>query len=89
MTFFAKHEVTGKISEYPDHYRDHPVLSKVLTEVDKPTQGCDDCSLSAEVDVYHGDAVLPDTPDNQGDKGTEWVDSDTDPDYLEGLDNGN
>lgn len=45
MSFYAKHEVTGEIAEYPDHYRNHPVLGAVLTEVPKPTRGCTDCGL--------------------------------------------
>lgn len=48
MPYFAKHSLTGEIAEYPDNYRDHPVFSRVLTEVPKPTRGCTDCSLPAE-----------------------------------------
>lgn len=48
MSTYFQHTITGIIAEYPDHYRDHPVLSKYLVEVPKPTRGCTDCGLPVE-----------------------------------------
>jgi hypothetical protein len=48
MGTYFKHEITGKIAEYPDHYRNHPVFGHLLTEVPKPTRGCDDCGFHPE-----------------------------------------
>lgn len=51
MSTYFKHTITGIVAEYPDHYRDHPVLGQYLVEVPKPTRGCIDCGLPVEDEV--------------------------------------
>lgn len=69
MSFYAKHEITGTIAEYPDHYRNHPVFGAVLTEVPKPTRGCDDCGLPPveEPEVVEQTGDVPADQQWQGD----------------------
>lgn len=57
MPYFAKHSITGQIAEYPDHYKTHPVFSKVLIEVPKPTKGCDACGIPVEDESWTGQGV--------------------------------
>lgn len=38
---WLKHDLTGKVEQYPAHYKDHPVLGKHLTPSDP--YGCTDC----------------------------------------------
>lgn len=38
---WLKHDLTGKVEQYPEHYRDHPVLGKHLTP--SSPYGCTSC----------------------------------------------
>lgn len=46
---WLKHDLTGKVEQYPEHYKNHPVLGKHLTPSDP--HGCTSCGDNTAEEV--------------------------------------